>query len=438
MADNYKRVPYVRQAYDPAHTGTILDLMRLASASQSRGIAERGALAAGGIRTFGDLLVGTLDRAHAEQERRRLEAVEAQRYQDQQTTQRTQFEAMEREREADRKDRALLRDRQGAMDAIGSTPAGPIGPESAATIRAYAPTAGLVRDQQTLPATVTPGAMGAIAAAPASYSVREQTPEEFERAQTLGLQRERDAAAAAARAADDARLNQQLQETIRHNKALERAATARSGVRPMTEGQRVQLTNQLVRQWTTANKPYQDIRRQVVMMDAGLAAARRGDLAAGNEAVLQTFLKVLDPNSVVREGEFWRLMQGQSLLKRAESAVQRLHSGGWVPLSELETYAKLAREVESAVAKHSGGTRRRIQRTADEYEIAPELIFDAEPLPDDPGAPGAAPPGGLPTMRPTVSHRDPLTVTAPNGMVFRFQTPEAAAGFRSRAGLGGR
>lgn len=443
MANEYQRLPYVRPAYEPGSTMTVLDLMRLASAAQSRGAATRGAIAADTYRTIGDLFVGTIDRAQAERERRRLEGIEAQRYQDAQAAQRQQFGAMESERAADRADRSLMRQRQSALDAIGATPAGPIGPQSAAAIREYGPTSGLVRDQQTLPARVTPGAFGDVAADPQSFAVRDQTPEELERAQAVGFQRSQAEAAAAVRAADDARMRQQLDETIRHNKALERATTVRSGPRPMTDGQRVQLTNQLVRQWTTANKPYQDVRRQVAMMDAGMAAARRGDIAAGNEAVLQTFMKVLDPNSVVREGEFWRLMQGQSLLKRVESAVQRVHSGGWVPIGELEKYAKLAREVETAVARHSDGTRKRIQRTADEYEIAPELIFDSEPLPDDGsaggmGAPEAGPaPGGMAPIRPSVSHNDPLTVTAPNGMVFRFQTPGAAAGFRARAGLGG-
>lgn len=440
MASNYTRVPYVRQAYEPGNTGTMLDLLRLASASSARSAAQRGDLQANSYRTIGQLIAGVIDRGQAERERRRLEEIDQQRYRDSLAVQREQFDAMERERLADREDRALQRNRQGALDAIGSTPAGPIGPESAAAIRGYAPTSGLVRDQQTLPARVTPGALGEVSAEPAAYAVRDQTPEEIDRAQAVAFQRSQADATASARAADDARLQRQLEETGRHNRAMERAATARSGARPMTEGQRVQLTNQLVRQWTTATKPHKDIQRQIAMMDAGLAAARRGDMAAGNEAVLQTFLKVLDPGSVVREGEFWRLMQGQSLLKRIEAAVRRVPQGGWVTLDELEKYGKLAHEVEQAVAKHSDGARGRIQRTADTYEIPQELIFEGEPLPDE--APGGADGSGvgaggaLPAMRPSVSHgADPLTVTAPNGMVFRFQSPQAAAGFRSRAGI---
>lgn len=431
---DYIRVPYVRPAYEPQNTVTLLQLMQMARAAQSSAASQRGRIQSEAYGRIGDAVMGTIDRAQARQEQRRLEGLEAQRYRDQQAAARQQFDVMEREREADRADRAQLRQRQSAIDAISSTPAGPIGADSAAAIRAYAPTSGLIRDQQTLPARVTPGAYGEMASAPQAFSVRAQTPEELARAETFAAQRAQAEAAAEARRVDDARLREQLEETKRHNQALERGALTRSGPRPLTEGQRVQLTNQLVKQWTTAVKPYRDIQRQVTMMEAGIDAARRGDLAAGNEAVLQTFLKVLDPNSVVREGEFWRLQQGQSFISRARAAVQRIQDGGWVPLPELEKYARLARDVETAIAKHHTGARARIQRTAESYDIGPELIFDVDPESLD-EASFVPPPGGggaSAAMRPAASHADPLTVTAPNGMTFRFNSPEAAAGFRAR------
>lgn len=168
--------------------------------------------------------------------------------------------------------------------------------------------------------------------------------------------------------------------------------------RPLTQTAESQLITRYQREWATANKPNTELGRQIVMMEAGLNAARRGDLAQGNEAVLQTFLKVLDPNSVVREGEFWRLQQGQSLVNRARAAVQRIQGGGWVPLPELEKYAALAKEIQQGLTTSTAGARSRIGKSADRYSIPHDLIFDAPPE--------AAPAGGGTTLEYV---RDPKT-----------------------------
>lgn len=201
------------------------------------------------------------------------------------------------------------------------------------------------------------------------------------RTPTQARQAEQDAAAIAGRAEDDRRQAARDAATAQYQRESLDIQRNRSeaGPRPLTPNAESQLINRYVTQWTTQTKPYREIQRQIGMMDAGLEAARRGDMAAGNEAVLQTFLKVLDPNSVVREGEFWRLQQGQSLLKRIQAVVQRVPQGGWVTLDELEKYARLAREVGESVSSHNAGVRSRIQRNLQRYNIPEELVFDDPP-----------------------------------------------------------
>ena len=118
-------------------------------------------------------------------------------------------------------------------------------------------------------------------------------------------------------------------------------------------------------------------------MRVGLGRPTRGDIAQGTEAVLQPFLKILDPNSVVREGEFWRLEEGQSYLAQAQAAVQRITKGGFVPLAEMKKYAALAEEIATRHDSYVRGERARIGRVADRYNIPQELVFE-----------GAAPAGG--------------------------------------------
>ena len=140
-------------------------------------------------------------------------------------------------------------------------------------------------------------------------------------------------------------------------------------------------------------------------MHQGMAAARRGDLAAGSQAVLVTFQKILDPTSVVRESEYARSAAGQSLLSRIQGYYDRLAMGGaGVPVEELEKFAQLADEfVKNATSGTSVAMiHDRIGRTADHYRIPRDLIFGAEVPTTSPTTPPAAappavaPPGDLP------------------------------------------
>jgi hypothetical protein len=50
--------------------------------------------------------------------------------------------------------------------------------------------------------------------------------------------------------------------------------------------------------------------------------------AAMEQALIIMFNKMLDPGSVVREGEFDRTSQGQSVINAAEGWLQKLAAGG--------------------------------------------------------------------------------------------------------------
>jgi hypothetical protein len=156
----------------------------------------------------------------------------------------------------------------------------------------------------------------------------------------------------------------------------------------LTQNAESQVINRLSNQWTETNKTAVALDQQVRIMDAGLAAARAGDLAQGGQTVLVTFQKILDPNSVVRESEFDRSREGQALMDRARGAFERLTKGGpGVPIAELEKYAALAKQIASAQRNsRTGAIKERLGKNADRYNIPRELIFEAEG-----GAPVVAP-----------------------------------------------
>ena len=131
------------------------------------------------------------------------------------------------------------------------------------------------------------------------------------------------------------------------------------------------LRNDFMRETTAAR----EVASQARMMGEGLAAARRGDMAAGSQAVLVTFQKILDPTSVVRESEYARSAAGQAALAQIQGAYERVQQGGaGVPVQELEKFAQMANQILQARAQEAAASRDQINAIAQEYGINPELV----------------------------------------------------------------
>lgn len=176
---------------------------------------------------------------------------------------------------------------------------------------------------------------------------------------------------------------EQLVELAKRRKMLDldppRPTGAAGGLSPAIESN---IINRLTTQWDKANSTVNELKRQRDLMQTGLAAARKGDMAAGSQAVLVTFQKILDPTSVVRESEYARSAAGQALLARIQGAAERLAQGGaGVPVTELEAFAALADQfVQQATTNQSlQMIRGRIAATADRYRIPHEVVFGVEP-----------------------------------------------------------
>jgi len=113
-----------------------------------------------------------------------------------------------------------------------------------------------------------------------------------------------------------------------------------------------------------------------------LAATPSG---VNDEAILVYFQKILDPGSVVREGEFARTNEGQAALAQAQSYVTKLTSG-----------KRLTPQMRAEVIKTMGTLAQASQMSLDErlkseravaqkYNLDEELIFGSQgqkkPLP---------------------------------------------------------
>lgn len=156
------------------------------------------------------------------------------------------------------------------------------------------------------------------------------------------------------------------------------AAEAQSSARrPITQTAEASLVSGLNRQWTNATKNVSELRRQFSLMENGLQRFD-ADPNGASQAVLVTFQKILDPESVVRESEYARSPQGLSALQRMQGWAERMSKGGaGVPREQLAEMVETARQFVASAEKDAPvAVRRRLGAVADRYQIPHELVFD--------------------------------------------------------------
>lgn len=152
--------------------------------------------------------------------------------------------------------------------------------------------------------------------------------------------------------------------------AAARAAAAAAGKTTLTPAQKLTQERLFRGEVGKTMATARAMRQQLNYMETGLDAARKGDMNAGSQAVLVTFQKILDPNSVVRESEYARSPEGLGLMQRMEGLMPRLVKGGpGVPPEELEKFADLARRFVTNIETVSAKRAEPILRAADDYGL---------------------------------------------------------------------
>jgi hypothetical protein len=183
------------------------------------------------------------------------------------------------------------------------------------------------------------------------------------------------------------------------------ATTARTEVMagaPLSTQQRTQLTNKLHDDWLKLQGPIREMDRQFNLMETGLRRFREGERVASVEAIRVTLEKILDPNSVVREGEYARQGFGLSLMDRLGGLWQKYAAGGGeIPEPVLAEMVETARQFLAGMQGWNDNERQRITNQATAHQIDPAYIFGGNVTTPPP----APPPGGsaAPAVAPTAT-----------------------------------
>jgi hypothetical protein len=144
------------------------------------------------------------------------------------------------------------------------------------------------------------------------------------------------------------------------------------------------------------------------------------ETAAGDLALIFNYMKMLDPGSVVREGEFATAQNAAGVPDRIKNLYNNLNKGERLNPEQRKMFGKQAEGLFKQAGEQEATVRKGIERIAKGYGLNTENIFFT-PTEVPPTAPGAAPPAA------------PVSVTTPTGQVITFPNQQAADAFKRAA-----
>jgi hypothetical protein len=150
------------------------------------------------------------------------------------------------------------------------------------------------------------------------------------------------------------------------------------------------------------------------------------DNAVGDLSLIFGYMKMLDPGSVVREGEFATAQNAAGVPERIQNIYNQVVSGQRLSPSQRQSFKGQAGKLYSIAQTQEAQVRQGIERIAKGYGLNTANIFytPTEVAPTAPAPTPAAPASGA-----------PVSVTAPNGQVLTFPSQQAADAFKKAAGI---
>jgi hypothetical protein len=114
------------------------------------------------------------------------------------------------------------------------------------------------------------------------------------------------------------------------------------------------------------------------------------DSGAGDIALVTSFMKMLDPGSVVRETEFATAANAGGLLARLRSLATKVENGQFLSADQRADFQRLAGQYLKAARDQEGPVRKSYQAIIENYGLNPVNVFGTRAVT---AAPPAVPPG---------------------------------------------
>jgi hypothetical protein len=184
------------------------------------------------------------------------------------------------------------------------------------------------------------------------------------------------------------------------------------------------------REYSDQTKGYQDVKSAY-----GRVLASQ-ETAAGDLALIFNYMKMLDPGSVVREGEFATAQNATGVPQRILNLYNNLNKGERLNADQRKSFIKQADGLFKQAGEQEATVRQGIERIAKGYGLNTANIFftPTEVAPTAPSTAGQA--GAAPAAAPPASQAGrtaPVRVTTPTGQVLTFPNQQAADAFKRAA-----
>jgi hypothetical protein len=130
---------------------------------------------------------------------------------------------------------------------------------------------------------------------------------------------------------------------------------------------------------------------------SNLEIAANQNTGPGDIALITSFMKMLDPGSVVREGEFQTAEQSSGLFNKLTNLLEKAQTGSRLAPKQRNDFVDLARKYLEASRKKEAQVRASYRLIVDNYKLNPVNVFGTAAVPSvtapAPTTPPAVPPG---------------------------------------------
>lgn len=155
-------------------------------------------------------------------------------------------------------------------------------------------------------------------------------------------------------------------------------------------------------------KNYQDVKTSY---DTLLTSAK-ADSGPGDLALITSFMKMLDPGSVVRETEFANAQDTAGLYNRVKNMVTKWKSGERLGAEDRERFVSLSRQYMEAADQREQTVRNQIGQTIQNYGLNAENIFPEKATTEKPKPQTAQ---GPPKVYQTMQEAETASANLPKG-----------------------
>jgi len=115
------------------------------------------------------------------------------------------------------------------------------------------------------------------------------------------------------------------------------------------------------------------------VQDAFRRIEQTENTAAGDMALIFNYMKMLDPGSTVREGEFATAEQAAGVPTRILNLYNRLLTGKRLSDSQIKDFTSQAKKLYNAAGKKENEVRSGLQKVADNYQLNADNVFTTPP-----------------------------------------------------------